>query len=264
MMAAKAQAQDADSPPYDPMGALATIDAEPQALAARGVMREELGALALPSGRIVAVDPLVVHRIRAFALKVPPGRYAVELIKPVDEPTRTALAAIRLNACKVALWQPAAPEGASIASLKANEIFGYGVDAGTGSFADIAFYGSFGRHADGRLPGPDYANYSEITLFEMIFPDNDSIPRDVITERDGAGLALWSSGYGDGFYASYWGFSAEGCPCVLATDYAILEQGAAWDYDADKPAGPPMPVADLRYSTDPAETGRFEACRPTS
>ena len=37
-------------------------------------------------------------------------------------------------------------------------------------------------------------------------------------------FAAFSSGYGDGAYPSYFGFDEDGKPCVLVTDFLVLEE----------------------------------------
>lgn len=42
----------------------------------------------------------------------------------------------------------------------------------------------------------------------------------------GLNVMIFSSGYGDGFYASYWGFDDTGSPVALVTDFRVLDNEA--------------------------------------
>ncbi len=244
--------------------ALAVALMEAEALAQRGLERAELGMLSLPTGRLVAVDPFTAWGMKAQSIALPAGDYRLDRVFPARDPTRTALAILRTASCRPLLWQPAVPEGAALADLASGGVFGFGVDAGTGSMADMAFWESFGTGPGGAFPGPEFEAYSDNVLFARMFPDQTDIPRDFIASHGPASVAVYSAGYGDGFYANFWGFSPEGCPCAFVTDFAIMERGAAWDYETQTALGPPPDISGLRYSLDPAETGSFASCKGQS
>src|SRR5262249_4363576 len=71
-------------------------------LAERKIKTIALGNLELPTGQIVATDPLVQPDRHALARGVAPGRYPVTLY---DAHGRIALAALRLRPGKPAKWE---------------------------------------------------------------------------------------------------------------------------------------------------------------
>ncbi|NET37521.1 MAG: DUF4241 domain-containing protein [Cyanothece sp. SIO1E1] len=45
----------------------------------------------------------------------------------------------------------------------------------------------------------------------------------VVNEANGANVIAFSSGWGDGGYASYWGYDAKGNLASLVTDFACFD-----------------------------------------
>ncbi|MDQ3929552.1 MAG: DUF4241 domain-containing protein, partial [Chloroflexota bacterium] len=100
----------------------------------------ELADLVVVSGRVVACDPFTVYEgVLPFDLEVEPGRYPVILsIAHVEEngDQRVAYAMLRFGEGRPVRWELATWPGKGLADLGEGEVFGYGVDAGTGSFMD--------------------------------------------------------------------------------------------------------------------------------
>jgi hypothetical protein len=185
----------------------------------------EAGALRLPSGAICAADPFVsLPEAKPFTQTVPAGAFPVRLA--VGEfpsgGARVAFARVDFKQAPVARWSMAVVAGQDVATLKKDEIFGYGVDAGTGSFFDPVA----GRAAadlfkadenaweawqtDGEANGPKVIGpYS----FLLDLPLGE------------ANAIMFHSGWGDGFYASWFGYDADGAVVALVTDFATIE----WD-----------------------------------
>ncbi|AVT32935.1 hypothetical protein C6361_29615 [Plantactinospora sp. BC1] len=101
----------------------------------------ELGPVVLPTGNVVACDPLVAHTT-PFVDAVAPGRYQL----------RAWIAVLHRDGCEwqrritalqlvvvdepAATWSMALLPGQDVATLDAEDFFGYAVDAGTGTLAD--------------------------------------------------------------------------------------------------------------------------------
>lgn len=100
----------------------------------------DVGELIMPTGNVWAGDPLTARsdRIRPIAVSVDPGRYRVVAImadNTVRGPRWQMPAALQLVVRDeaVASWEPAQWSG-----LEATDVLnGYGVDSGTGCFADV-------------------------------------------------------------------------------------------------------------------------------
>ncbi|MET9345175.1 DUF4241 domain-containing protein [Streptomyces termitum] len=173
----------------------------------------ELGEVGLPTGRLVACDPIVHlcdddERPEPFAAEVPPGRYRVQIARasftyPYDH-TVNAAARLLVRDAPVARWEPArvacgtAPEDGSP---------GYGVDAGLGCFLDAAAHHAF--------PGTDD---EEGVIWEVL--DGPGSPDAFLAEgEDGHTIAVFSSGWGDGLYATWVGYDADGGAACFVTDF---------------------------------------------
>ncbi len=181
------------------------------------VYRMELGPLTLPSGQILACDPSwQSFEGRPFARRVLPGRYPVIVtcVGDGDEPhahDRIAAAAILLKGELPTRWELALCEGQRLADLQPGELFGYGVDGGTGCFVDTEVAASLAankRHVNRLLREFQKAEYRpQLHSFEEM-----------------PAIAMFQSGWGDGFYASYWGLDARDEPVCLVTDFSVLLQ----------------------------------------
>src|SRR5260370_31089009 len=95
----------------------------------------EIGQLVVPTGRLVACDPLVFPETRPFRKHVPAGRYPVILsiahIPPaagkgvVDQ--RIACAMLCLSRRVPRQWEMAVQTGQPLRALKQDEFYGYPV-----------------------------------------------------------------------------------------------------------------------------------------
>jgi len=171
--------------------------------------------LSLPSGRILAADALIVGG-KPFTRSVLPGRYSFALaIARLGTDERVGLAIIRFSDAPVVKWEMATREGEDIASLKEDQIFGYGVDSGTGSFCDASVQ---------KLLADAYEE--DIGVSERIIDELKATYKNtrqwVHVESPNGSLAIFSSGYGDGSYASYFGLDESGKPAALVTDFGLV------------------------------------------
>lgn len=185
-----------------------------------------IGSLNLPSGEVIATDPFTSPDTAAFTRKVPPGQYPVILSLASFADTDWAVIAaakIDFTGAEPVTWQLAIVSGQDPNDLKAGELFGFPVDSGTAAFLS-----------------PQSARLHEKRLFRLLgIPDLTYI-QDLSDQMDSNkatgywimvdlepesqfNAAFFSSGYGDGFYASYWGFDAAGNLACLVTDFGVLE-----------------------------------------
>lgn len=183
----------------------------------------QIGELSLPSGRVVVGDPLVDLTAAPLSQRVPPGHYPVVLAiarfhdaNGTDE--RIACAMIRISGERPIRWALAVPEDQDPAELKEGEIFGYGVDSGTGCFASAE---SAAALTERTATDEDY--YGEIArTAEQVYISTRDWASVVPDARTTANVVTFSSGLGDGFYASYWGYDERDQPVCLITDFGIV------------------------------------------
>src|SRR5215475_3938146 len=185
----------------------------------------EIGHLIVTSGALAASDPFVSPDPPPFTQTIPAGRYPVSVAIACfgageERDERVAFARVDLSNLPPLSWTMALTEGQDPAALEHDGYFGYGVDAGTGCFMDpIA-----GRLLAERMEQDD-------EYFNVIMDGMQTTYRHTRSwldwrpspERD-ANIVCFSSGWGDGHYPSFFGFSSEGRLCVLLTDFLILTE----------------------------------------
>jgi hypothetical protein len=173
----------------------------------------EVGKLVVTSGRIVVCDPCYGSGKRPLARTIPTGRYPV-LLSSADG--RIACAMLRIRKAKPVRWEMAVWPGHDPAELEGDQFFGYGVDAGTGSFLDADQDKYLDQLSEEKGPLFDYDAKTPKDPFAGEWAER------VFDEATGGNLIAFSSGYGDGRYPSYWGLDGKDEPVCLVTDFNIL------------------------------------------
>jgi hypothetical protein len=183
----------------------------------------EIGQLVVTSGALAASDPFVFPNPPPFMQAIPAGRYPVSVAiarygTGDERDERVAFARVELSNLPVTSWTMALTERQDPSALEHDGYFGYGVDAGTGCFMDPVA----GRLLAERMDRED-------EYFNLIIDGMQTTYRDTRSwfdwrpspERE-ENIICFSSGWGDGSYPSFFGFSAEGRVCTLLTDFFIL------------------------------------------
>jgi Protein of unknown function (DUF4241) len=214
-------------PSAQTLKALELLHADAAALVSRKVRRIALGEIRLPTGRIVAVDPLTLFGAeRSFTTVVKPGTYPVHVYAQDTGggDIRIGLAELRFSDVKPSIWTMALTDGQDVSALKADELFGYGVDAGLGSFMSpetVAALVADMKRAEETIPNfSDY--YTNVLAKDLDKPTPNAIVYPVPSSPENK-LAIFHSGWGDGFYPSYFGFDTDGQPVTLVTTFFVLE-----------------------------------------
>ncbi|RWC55933.1 DUF4241 domain-containing protein [Mesorhizobium sp.] len=191
------------APASSNLGVVALSEAE---IAERKITVTTIGELELPTGEIIACDPLITGLERpVFSRKVRPGRYPVTLFEAQG---RVAAAVLRFGHGLPVRWELAAfARDVGTSSWKS----GFIVDDNVASFMDksILTLMSGPEELDGYLA--DVA-----CSFDRFRMDNP-------LDGNPLNLAMFDTGWGDGNYYSFWGLDAAGEPLVLMTDFEVLE-----------------------------------------
>ncbi len=174
---------------------------------------EPLGKLRCPTGRIGAIEPFMTRDLRPFTVSVPPGEYRVSVAIAEDIPgdRRIAFAKITFGSSQPAYWQLAIPEGFDVAKLEPGQVVGYPVDGGIGSFMDEQTAESLDTEVE---------KVAFNAQLEQQFADQ---PLKAMIAAGSGNVAVFSTGIGDGRYASYFGFDENGVPVALVTDFEMVE-----------------------------------------
>ena len=180
---------------------------------------EEAPDVVLPSGRLVASDAFVIGGV-PFTFEVPRGRHRVTILRAdfADGDRRVAAAMVRIRPGDPARWELALVAGQDPATLRPGEVFGYGVDSGTGAFTSPEAVAA----VDGEAA---YTAYSDRLLAVMAAKtiDDPMTASVAVDPATGANVVAFASGFGDGSYASYAGLDDRGEVVAVLTDLGILD-----------------------------------------
>jgi hypothetical protein len=188
-----------------------------------------IGELVLTSGTLLPWDLLMIPDYRyCLQRTVAPGNYPVVLSVANFNPaadTRVAAAAVKLNNAIPVRWEPALVKEPNPDD---SDRFSYGVDSGTGSFMDTDVARILARlfwEKSGETSA--FEQFCDRVISEM---DKNSLGKHqtagwantIVNQDGGANVITFSSGWGDGAYASFWGFDKSGDVACLATDFALF------------------------------------------
>lgn len=192
----------------------------------------ELGQLLITSGAIAASDPFVSPNVAPYVQAVPNGRHpvsvAVARFENGDE--RVAFARTRFANSTAIAWKMALAPGQDPAGLGPDEYFGYGVDSGTGCFMDPIAGRLLSELMDADSNYYDAVDKEMQNTYRPTWSWLDWRPSKAREEN----ITCFSSGWGDGSYASFFGFDADGRVSALVTDFAVL-------YGEESPPKPKAP-----------------------
>lgn len=217
-MSTSTLAVSAEWDPAEASSNLGVFDLSEAQLAEREITVTPIGELELPTGEIIACDPLTSDvETPALSRRVKPGRYPVSLLEAQG---RVSLAVLRFGPGKPARWELATIAGEDVAALEGDEVYGYSVDAGLGSFMDKTAMVLMSEQQDKLDANQNY--YDDVVAAEFA-PNQDRFVMHRPVAGNPLNIAMFSSGWGDGSYPSFWGLDAAGEPVLLMTDFDVLE-----------------------------------------
>lgn len=191
----------------------------------------QVGEIDCPTGKIVVSDPLCYLAAGKFCpqlvVTVAPGIYPVEVSvcrHPLTD-VRMCTARLKIKDTKTAKYECAQPtEETAAAVLKDGVASGFPVEAGMMSFCDAQVaeeYRAFLEAWEKENPGKNHYDDYFAGYFAESF---EKLPA---YQREGGDFIEWAnpdtqnrlvmiaSGFGDGFYQSFWGYDVEGEVCEL-------------------------------------------------
>ncbi|MET0623467.1 MAG: DUF4241 domain-containing protein [Pyrinomonadaceae bacterium] len=178
------------------------------------------GDLTVTSGRVVACDPLVSPDVEPFDRRVPAGKFPVLLSVAhfEDNDRRVAAAMLRFAERAPASWELALRPGEELSALSEGEVYGYPVDSDTGCFMDA-------ETARLVLSGVVEGEFADAIIVEMdkTYEDTWSWANVELGAEAGRSVVAFSTGVGDGLYASYFGLDEDGEVVCLVTDFSLFE-----------------------------------------
>jgi len=175
-----------------------------------------IGKLKITGGHIIACDPLHIDEYGIpFTQVFPRGEFPVQL-SIAKMGTEETIAFVRINFSEepVEKWEFALQEGQSPIPLRGKKMHGYSVDAGIGVFIDEEANKALDKEQVMQSNGAVYKemarHYHNDWRYAMYNFGNHN-------------LATFTTGLGDGYYATYIGFDATGKPCRLLTDFGFFK-----------------------------------------
>jgi hypothetical protein len=175
-----------------------------------------IGKLKVSSGRLIACDPMHMDEYgKPFTQLFPTGEFPVQLaIANAGDVETIAFSRINFSDEPVARWEFALLEGQTQLPIGKEKMHGYSVDASVGAFIDEAAKNALDLSSVDNMDG---ALYKEL--------DKHYRPnwRYAMYDFGEHNMAAFTSGYGDGYYATYIGFDAQGNPCRLLTDFGLFD-----------------------------------------
>lgn len=191
-----------------------------------------LGALNVPSGRILVADPLVyLFETEPYNIEVKPGAYPVILAIAQNEGIgeRVALAKLQLSEKRSKRWVLALSKDNEnkVKELEKDSYFGFPVDAGLGSFCDerakVQYENFHNEFYQSNPNGNIYDDYFAEKFQANATKANDPGDwLDFTIPGSQNNIIMFSSGFGDGYYPAYWGYDSDNKLASLVIDFQLF------------------------------------------
>ncbi len=184
----------------------------------------EVGKIHISSGKIIASDPLISPDHPAFAPLFPKGDFPVWVHKE-RESNCIAYAEIIFDKTQMAeRWELALSEGQNMTDLKEGEVFGYPVESGMGSLMDWDAQMVLGNLEQELFhkKGVDFMGIYEEFFHSHFFDENGAIDQFAVLKPDDGkpeNIVAFETGYGEGFYATYLGYSKDNQIIKLISEF---------------------------------------------
>lgn len=190
-----------------------------------------IGKVDCPTGKIVVSDPLAYLPSNQYspvlAIPVPAGEYPVELsvCRGNGIGLRMCTARLKLKETEAESYKLAEPTEESAAfRAKDGTVSGFPVDAGMISLCDEQVAKEYREFVDAWHKEHPGGNHYDDYFAAQFKESYERLPQ---YQRDGGDFIEWenpktknklvmiASGFGDGFYQSYWGYDAANTVCEL-------------------------------------------------
>lgn len=196
------------------------------------VHRRSIGDLILPSGQLLACDPIQPLETEPFDIELEPGAYPAHLIVPeMRDEKEIAYAVVSMRSTDVKRWEVAPLPRETEEGLleRRDEGDGYHVDSSLGAFMDRATASAllnyhqlvmpedndFERHLWGRI----HRHREKDVGWAVI-----DLQRDLgLPFRDGRNLLTFDAGFGNGYYTTYLGYDGDDEISSIVTDFEVLD-----------------------------------------
>lgn len=193
------------------------------------IRRRSAGRLELPTGELIACDPLKYLETEPFDVDIPPGDYPVILIvAELRDDDRIAYATLEVSDHEAVRWRRASlqeDEQSNLLHLDA----GFPVDSSVAGFLDAQTASVLMDYTHVVLPDDDEFTRSLHNKLNRHSKRgyawaNVHLKRDVkIAGADRLNLVAFEAGYGTGLYETWVGYDDEDQVCKVVTDFQVLD-----------------------------------------
>ncbi len=206
-----------------------------------------IGEVNLPTGEILACDPLVeLGEAETFLQKTPIGKFPVKIAVVLSEDygDRYACVKVEFNKNKPVVYELAVTGNEKeMDGAEEDEFYGFGVDAGMGCVADKKSQDEYSKYwkkleEEGNADNPYDDIFEE--LLEESFKKFPKYQRDcgdwanfIIPDTD-LNIPIFASGWGDGYYPSYFGYDEKGELCGFYILFIDIEREYSDEDDEDE------------------------------
>lgn len=197
----------------------------------------DIGEVNLPTGEILACDPLVeLGEAKTFLQKTPVGKFPVKIAVVLSEEygNRYACVKVEFNKNKPVVYELAVTGNEKeMDKAGEDEFYGFGVDAGMGCVADKKTQEEYTKYwkkleEEGNADNPYDDIFEE--LLEESFKKFPKYQRDcgdwanfIIPDTD-LNIPVFASGWGDGDYPCYFGYDEKGELCGFYIHFIDIER----------------------------------------
>jgi len=178
------------------------------------------GQAVVPTGRVVGCDPLSYPaQAPPFTVTVPAGTYplrawvAVLYQDGAECDCRVAALQLAVRDEPAMRWECAATDG-RYPHPAGDAYHGYPVDAGVGTLADLAAVRALARW--------DYDRVEEVYIPRRPEPPAPEAIGAVTDEQTAANVIIVESGWGDGVYPTFVGYTAANAVTSFVTDFGVV------------------------------------------
>ena len=196
----------------------------------------DIGLVHFPTGKIFACDPLVeLEEAVPFLQTIPAGTYPLKICVVPSEQygDRYACVKVVISGEKPVRYELGMVGNETLnEDLEDDEYFGFGVDAGMGCIADVQAQKAFKAYWAKRLEEePDIDPYNDL-FCDLLEENARTFPRYqrncgdwlnwTVPDTD-CNLPIFASGWGDGYYPTYFGYDAKGEVCAVYVQFIDIE-----------------------------------------
>ena len=196
------------------------------------IERRYLGELHMPTGSLVACDPVDGLETEPFETELQPGDYSVVIYgAQMRDETLCAYAALHVTDAEPERWELATVQDEELDPLADEGEPGYPVGSSLGSFMDARVAKVLMDYTHSVMPDDDEFRralrgsiHRRIDNVGFGWANIDLMSDAKVPQADSSmNMVAFESGYGPGTYSTYLGYDADDELCRVVTDFEVLD-----------------------------------------